>query len=96
MTLPILGKKMRDSEKYKMLIGSTVQQMTACNQMLEVVKTQSAAATEANDLPALEKHERLMMHIDNKAVMLMAIVATYECAYQQAIINERSAGLILA
>ena len=87
---PRLLQQVPDSVKYSQLIRGTLSQLNNTNSMIEQVKKQANEADAAGDAEKVDSSERLVMHLDNKAVMLLSIIATYEVAFQGAIANERN------
>ncbi len=88
---PSMLGQVPDSLKYRQLIMGTLSQLNNTNAMIEQVKAQANEASAAGDNDKVADSERLVMHLDNKAVALLGIIATYEVAFQGAITNERNA-----
>ena len=65
------------AQQYGTLIQSTMQQLQHVNILLQRANA--------------EDNENLAMHLDLKAAILLSVVASYECAIQMAIANERVA-----
>ena len=87
---PRLLGQVPDSVKYRQLIMQTLTQLNNTNSMIQDVRTQADEAGAAGDMEKVKESERLVMHLDNKSVTLLSIVATYEVAFQGAIANERN------
>lgn len=83
-----------DSVKYRQLLMQTLAQLNSTNAMIAAVKDQANELGAAGELDKVPEQERLAMHFDMKATMLLQIVATYEVAYQAAIANERAVSAI--
>ncbi len=80
-----------DSVKYRQLIMQTLTQLNNTNTMIQAVREKANEAGAAGNMEKVKESERLVMHLDNKSVTLLSIVATYEVAFQAAINNERNA-----
>lgn len=85
---PRIMGQVPDSVKYRQLIMQTLAQLNNTNAMIQKVKEQAEA--EGPDSPQASERERLVMHLDNKSVTLLSIIATYEVAFQMAFLNERN------
>lgn len=88
MDIPVIGQQAgMNSTRYRSVIMETLTQLNNTNNMINAVKKQAEAVQD--DKAKYDEQERLVMHLDTKAVMLMNIVATYEVAYQMAVTNEK-------
>lgn len=81
---------MPDSVKYREILLATVQQLNNTNAMIQSVKAQADKAQADGDNDKFDSSERLVMHLDMKATTLLSIIASYEVAYQVALINDRA------
>lgn len=87
---PALLGNIPDSVKYRQLIMQTLTQLNATNAMIQQVREQANEAGAAGDMEKVREQERLVMHLDNKSVSMLGILATYEVAFQMAVSNERN------